>query len=92
MTEYHFDKDSTTFGDLLKPAVEIAKRGDHEEGQRWWAAYTRYLVKDWGHSPDKAEQIIRSNVGYWSGYYDHDTMVLIQDFYRVAHPVFGRAT
>ena len=37
----------------------------------------------------KAEEIERSNLGYWAGYFDNKTRARVERLFECAHPVFG---
>jgi len=37
----------------------------------------------------EAEQIQRSNLGYFAGYYNEETRGRVEKLYRCAHPIFG---
>ena len=39
----------------------------------------------------KQGKYARSNIGYFSGYYDPRTMKKIQKVFNTAHPIFGKA-
>ena len=57
-------------------------------------AYFEGLVKhNQSVKPDrtraKAEEIERSNLGYYAGYYDSETRERVERLFRCEHPVFG---
>jgi hypothetical protein len=90
----------TTYGQIGAAAVELAKAGDREEAERFLEAYASEL-HGWKkarvefNQPDGSMgkspmEIARSNIGYLSGYYDHETGQRVRDFFDVDHPVFGR--
>ena len=39
----------------------------------------------------EAEQICKSNLGYFAGYYDHETRMRVERLFKCSHPVFGVA-
>ena len=41
------------------------------------------------HERAEAEQIERSNLGYYAGYYDSETRERVERLFKCAHPVFG---
>lgn len=85
--EFH---DEATFGDLLSPAMEIAKAGDREAAREYVDAYAEYLSRrnpEW--SAQQVEDCIHSNLGYFAGYYDTDTRRAVQDVFNALHPFFG---
>lgn len=40
-------------------------------------------------SRDQAGAIERSNLGYFAGYYDHETRARVERLFNCAHPIFG---
>jgi hypothetical protein len=42
-----------------------------------------------GNSRARAEQIERVNLGYYSGYYDHETMKRVERLFLAPHPILG---
>ena len=77
-----------TNGDKYGPAMEIT---DQVEADAYFEKCVRHMMSQ-GRSRDKAEQIERSNLGYYSGYYSNETMARVQRLFRCAHPVFGQTT
>jgi hypothetical protein len=39
---------------------------------------------------EEAERNCRSNLGYYAGYYDAETMARVQRLFKCVHPVFGK--
>jgi len=60
------------------------------------AAYFEELVQRnmsvWGHPREEAESIERRNLGYFAGYYGHETRLRVERLFRCSHPVFGKAS
>lgn len=73
------------------PAMNIYTQ---EEADEYFEAcvqhFLRLQMQD-GFSPkrDLAEQIERTNLGYWAGYYDNETRARVEKLFNCAHPVFG---
>jgi len=42
-----------------------------------------------GHDKAEAERIERSNLGYYAGYYDSETMARVNRLFKTTHPIFG---
>lgn len=42
-----------------------------------------------GKSREEAESIERQNLGYYAGYYDHETRERVERLYGCKHPIFG---
>ena len=69
-------KTITTIGDLGEALTQLQSK---EEGLEFMTLYRAQ------------SQYADVNVGYMSGYYDHETMVRIQQFTHTAHPITGFA-
>ena len=69
-------KTITTIGDLGEALTQLQSE---EEGLEFMTLYRAQ------------SQYADINVGYMSGYYDHETMVRIQQFTHTAHPITGYA-
>jgi hypothetical protein len=39
---------------------------------------------------EEVEAAERQSLGYYSGYYDNETMIRVQKLFRCIHPVFGK--
>jgi hypothetical protein len=63
-----------TFGDIMRAVDAVASA---EEAQEFMAVYRDV-------TPHAA-----ANIGYMSGYYDRATRRRIQEWFMVAHPIFG---
>jgi hypothetical protein len=74
MTTIWKGKAITTIGDLGDALTHLQSE---EEGQAFMTLYRAQ------------SQYADVNVGYMSGYYDHETMVRIQQFTHTPHPVTG---
>ena len=76
----------TTIGEMYGPAMEIT-------GQTAADAYFERLVEsyvaNWGKPREEAESVIRTNLGYYAGYYSQETRERVERLYRCAHPIFG---
>jgi hypothetical protein len=75
-----------TYGDLLHPAMKVKTKKGADLFKR---EYSRYLIEIFHKTPEKAESIVRSNVGYFSGYCDQKTMDRVRKLYGFGHPIFG---
>jgi hypothetical protein len=42
-----------------------------------------------GKKREDAERCERLNIGYWSGYYDRQTMAKVRELYGFGHPFIG---
>ncbi len=66
-----------TYGDVGRALVALESPEEAQAFMRTYAAHNVHAYE---------------NVGYLSGYYDHATMVRIQEWCQTAHPIFGRST
>lgn len=74
-----------TIGDKYRPAMEIS---DQAEADEYFEACVEHSMS-FGSDRAKAEAIERANLGYFAGYYDHETRDRVERLFRCAHPVFG---
>jgi hypothetical protein len=78
--------DEMTYGESYGPAMNVQTE---EEAREYFGALVRRNVRLTGNSDEEATRIERINVGYWSGYYDSDTMARVHALYGFGHPIFG---
>lgn len=45
-----------------------------------------------GRTREESEEIERSNLGYYAGYYDAETRERVERLFGAVHPIFGRST
>lgn len=76
--------------DILTRAMLVTTE---EEAKEYKQAYIKYVQKALKDKPRNdnttAEQIVNSNLGYFSGYYKRETQERIQKLYGASHPIFG---
>lgn len=84
------NKDILTYGEALKPAMEITDQADADQ---YKAAYIEWMEKHMSEAEPgmTAEQIVNSNLGYFAGYYSNETRLRVEKLFRCAHPIFGKA-
>ena len=82
-----FPKRATT-GELYTPAMSIT---DPEEATDYFEALVNWHVEEWDKPRDEAIQIVKSNLGYWAGYFSPETRERVEELFDCAHPVFGKA-
>lgn len=74
----------------LEVAVHIT---DPKEAKKYLKDYIKWIQgeidKDPKRKGDNAEQIAKSNIGYFAGYYSNKTRERVEELYDCAHPVFG---
>lgn len=76
---------NVTIGDKYRPAMEIT---DQAEADAYFDSCVRHTMS-FGLSEEEAASIERQNLGYFAGYYDHETRERVERLFRCAHPVFG---
>ena len=84
-------KSKLTYGESLTPAMSITDQEDAEQYLRDYIAFIEKAVvlKD---EDDSAENIAKSNLGYFAGYYDSETQERVNRIFRTQHPIFGKDT
>lgn len=84
------NKEILTAGESLGRAMNIT---DPEDAQQYLKAYVAFMQKYLDKEPDPkgktAEQIAKSNLGYYAGYYDNETRKRVEKLFCCSHPVFG---
>ncbi|MEK6832588.1 MAG: hypothetical protein AABY32_00955 [Nanoarchaeota archaeon] len=86
-TETDFPE-NITIGDKYGPAMKIT---DQDEANIYFEKCVRHQM--WfNKSRDEAVSIEKQNLGYFSGYYDSETMERVQKLFNCSHPVFGKVT
>lgn len=80
--------DKITIGDKYGPAMDIV---DQEVAEKYFEACVEHNMRLNKNTQAEAEKIERSNLGYYSGYYDHETRIRVEELFKCAHPVFGKA-
>ena len=63
----------TTYSDIIDRALKLKGK----EQELFVRAYLR------------SGKFARTNIGYFSGYYDLNTMAKIQKIFKTEHPIFG---
>lgn len=76
-----------TLGDLYGPAMQIT---DQQEADEYLDALIRDTMEH-GRTYMEAMAIEKSNLGYFAGYYDHETRLRVERLFKCAHPIFGPA-
>lgn len=74
-----------TIGDKYGPAMTITEQAEANEYFNRCVEHTM----SFGCSRKRAEEIERSNLGYYAGYYDNETRARVESLFACAHPIFG---
>jgi hypothetical protein len=77
--------DSLNMGELYGPAMEIT---DAKEAAIYFEALVERQMR-FGHTREVAEQIERSNLGYYSGYSSFETRQRVENLFGGVHPLLG---
>lgn len=80
-------KKNITIGEKYGPTIKIT---DAKQAQKYFAKCVEHTMR-FGHSRQKAEQIERSNIGYYAGYDTHRTRLRVEKLFNCQHPLFGEA-
>lgn len=72
--------------DKYGPAMTIV---DQLAADAYFKRCVDHTVEHWNKSRQEAEDIERSNLGYYAGYYDHATRERVERLFHCAHPFFG---
>ena len=78
-----------TMGEKFNTALEIAETGDADRCQAFLTSYVEYIVSESNINVAEAENIAKSNLGYFAGYYSSEVYETINKAYGAVHPVFG---
>jgi len=78
--------DDITMEDEYGIAMEITEQ---EDADRYFEMCVRNNMNTGGHDRVEAERIVRSNIGYWTGYCDSETRRRVERLFRCQHPIFG---
>jgi len=66
---------------------------DQEDADQYSEAYVEYLRGCLSENPRDdgmtAEQLAKSNLGYFAGYYDSETQSRVNKLFKCCHPIFG---
>lgn len=78
-----------SFDEWLSPAMSITDQADADQ---YFNDSVAYLQEITGFEKDIAEKTIRTNLGYFAGYYDHPTRLRIEKLFSCEHPILGNAS
>lgn len=83
-------KKLNTMGEVFDFALNLAKN-NKQEAQNFFKAYVKYILEDNDkvNTIEEAEQIAKSNFGYFAGYYNQEVCDIIYETYQCSHPIFG---
>lgn len=76
-----------TYGEKYGPAMKIT---DPQEAKKYFEKLVREHMEQFNTSREEAERLEKSNLGYYAGYYDSETMERVNRLFQTQHPVFGK--
>lgn len=79
-----------TMGEIFNTALDVAKTGNSDRCQEFLTSYVEYIVSESNLNVAEAENIAKSNLGYFAGYYSSEVYETINKAYGAVHPVFGK--
>ena len=79
----------TTIGEKYGPAMEIT---DQAQADAYFEECVAHQMAFGKHSREECESIERRNLGYFAGYFDHETRLRVERMFQCTHPAFGSAT
>jgi hypothetical protein len=86
------NKDTLTYGEALKPAMEIRDKGEAQQYLSDYAAYIQKFIDEEADPKGRtATQIAKINIGYFAGYYSSETSARIYELFETVHPIFGKS-
>lgn len=71
-----------TIGEVFDVALKLAKNGTCAEQEAFFEAYASACARDNNLSTEEGIRLAESNLGYFSGYCDNETVNLISKIYR----------
>lgn len=86
-------KPNLSYGETLGPAMGITDQEDADQYFREYVAFLNTHMKArTDHKGRTAEDIARINLGYYAGYYDHETRLRVESLFKCRHPWLGAAS
>lgn len=79
-------KNPITIRGKYSPAMEMKTQA---EADAYFEELVRHSMQNFGKSRAEAEELERTNLGYYAGYYDDETRARVESLFHCAHPVFG---
>lgn len=73
--------------DMVRLAL---KYGTKEKAREIVDVQVKEMVDALGYAEAEARRITLVNIGYYTGYLDHETADKLMDLFETEHPVFGR--
>ena len=80
-------KKEISIGEKYGPAMTII---DQKEADEYFEKLVAHSMDCFGNTREEAEKNERHNLGYYAGYYDHETRERVEKLFNCAHPIFGK--
>ena len=77
-----------TIGEKYNRAMTIT---DQKEADAYLSDLVIHCM-GFGTSADEAIDIEKSNLGYYAGYFDHETRLRVEKLFKCKHPILGDAS
>jgi hypothetical protein len=82
------NKEELTSIEILGQAIQIT---DQAEATQFLADYVKYIQSHLTPgSKENAEDIAKSNIGYFAGYCSNDVRKRVEKLFKCKHPIFGK--
>lgn len=83
-----------SIGDKYSPAMKIEAQAEADAYFAQCVEHNMRCQESEGSKPSRirAEEVERQNLGYYAGYYSHETRQRVERLFRCSHPVFGKAS
>lgn len=75
-----------TIREMYGPAMEITEQN---EADVYFDKIVEHIKVRGNKEQAEAESIARQNLGYYAGYYSHETRDRVERLFKCKHPVFG---
>jgi len=85
-----FPNPNSTAAEIYGPAMELKDRGQAKAYFDKIVSLILLLKEEDGMTREKAEELVKSNLGYYAGYYDAETRERVEDLFDCEHPIFGK--
>lgn len=86
-------KETLTYGEALEPIQFVNNK---EQAQKFIEDYFNFTKKvvigtpEEGMSDEHYMGVVKSNIGYYAGYFDNDTRNKVHDLFEIEHPYLPR--
>ena len=81
-------KKLNTIMEVFDEALRCAKT-NKDKASDFFKSYVESILNANNVTYDEAEKIAKSNLGYFAGYCDKETIDIIYKTYQCSHPIFG---